>query len=387
MPTENQNNVNTSGGSVSDFGFAYQRLVFIKILIDNCFNLSDSFEYEGADDVSFSSKEDNLYSVSFKKTAIQCKTGNLGYDTFLKMFENWALIGDQDKYILFTENALEFEYNQTTIKESIKENVTQYMLSSKKKSKKSLLWRLANKYGFKNGGFSNNDIDLKIDSIFNNFCNPIVMDYKMIFEKTKESFIKDRIHDCKGNKTICERRFDYLISKINTIINNNESKRIKTTICFSDFNRILQNSILEINENKPYLREYVSFKKTNYDRICENEGIMNSLEGKLLKKIFDDEKSVVTHLVYEYYYKDLRDNYINNDENDKIDYAEMTAFENYLDTKRSDDLREYFDSVVNKDIQSPIIVNSQYRKGCYIFLSSESCSDDVFIDWGCHNGK
>jgi hypothetical protein len=386
MSREN-NNFNTDSGSASDFGFAYQRLAFVKTLVEKCFNLSDSFEYEVVDDISSLSKIDELCSITYKKTVTQCKTGYLSYDSFLKMFENWALIDNQDEYILLTEKNLIFEYDVVTIKKDITDNITNYMTSGKKKSKKSLLWRLANKYGFKDGFFPNSNLDSKIDYIFSSFKTPIVLDYETMFAFSRELFVKHRVHDCKDNKTICERRFDYLISKINTIINNNESKRVKTVINYTEFYKIIDNSIIEINENKPYLLNYVDFKKSNYKRIFEDKSIMNSLEGTVLNKVFENERLVVTYLILEYYYRDLRENYICNNENDKVDYAETTAFENFLETKKKDDLREYFDDVVNKSIESPIIVNSQYQKGCYVFLSSESCDRDVFIDWSDANEK
>ena len=386
MPGENKNAFNTNGGISSDFGFVYQRLVFIKTLIDNCFNLSDSFEYEGIDDVSFSSQEEKIYSILFKRIVVQCKTGSLNYDIFLKMFENWLLIDNQDEYVLFSENDIDFEYDLIKVKEDIKNNVARYMELTKRKSKKSILWQLANKYGFKGGVFSNNTIDLKIDFVFNNFKNPIVMNYETIIEKSKESFIENRVYDCKDNKTICDRRFEYMLSRINTLINNNESKRIKTIINYSDFNKIIQNAISEINENKPYLKDYVDFKEKNYIRIREDNTIMNSFEGRFLKKVFGDDRLVITYLVFEYYYRDLRNNYIENNENDRVDYAETTAYENYLETEKNDNLRDYFNRVVNKEIKSPIIVNSQYQKGCYIFLSSESYDGECFIDWGVING-
>ena len=387
MSQYSDNKTNTDYGLTSNFGFVYQRRVFIKILIDNCFNLSDSFAYEGVDDISYFAKEDKLYSISFKKTAIQCKTGNLDYNSFLKMFENWLLVDKHDKYILFSEKDITFSFDNKTIKKDIRDNVLAYMESDKKKSQKSILYRLSKKYGFKNGAFVNNSIDSMIDYIYNRFDEPVVADYDTIVSESKNSLINNRIYDCKDNKTICDRRFDYFSDRINDLIDNNESKRVKTIINYSVFNFLLQKTILEINEDKPYLIDYVKFKERNYKRILDDESIINSREGKFLKTVFDSDKLVLTYLIYEYYYIDMRSNYIENNEKDKVNNSETTAYENYLLTKPENDLRIYFDSVTSKEIQSHIIVNSQYRRGCYIFLSSDFCDAEVFIDWNGKNEK
>lgn len=379
----------TSSGITSEFGYVYQRKVFLNILIKQCFNVDDAFTYEGIDDVSYTiGRPDLLNSIRFKKTAIQCKTGDLPYCDFLKAFENWVLIDElQEEYLLYSEKELSFNYSLETIIEDIHRNLFDYFNNHKKKSRKAILNRILKRFHFKDGKPIDNSLSEKVTAIFRRF-KPNSIEYEALIADTSEFWIKNRIRDCPENLSICERRLDLFASRINNLIDNNESKRVSTTVSYATFEEMFQKVLLEINEDTPYSIDYVSFKKDKFNKIILDDRIMKSREGIFLSKVFNnDNVRVVGHLINECYYRDLRTHYIRQSENDKIAYAEEAAFENYQGARPDNDLWVYFDSVTRKDIGSSIIVNNQYRVGCYVFLSSDDCPEDVFIDWGGTNGK
>lgn len=73
---------------------------------------------------------------------------------------------------------------------------------------------------------------------------------------------------------------------------------------------------------------------------------------------------------------------------DMIDDIEDSANFNYLNEKgKSLSAFETFNNTINKSINDEILLNNEYRQGCYIYLSSDNADDEHFIDWCGENEK
>ena len=98
-----------SAGITSQYGFLYQRYVFIKTVLDSV-GMDRFFVYEGKDDIDIS-EDDSIISVGVSNGSfIQVKSGTVTTDCWAKVIGNWLLIDDgKSSYKAILENELSFD--------------------------------------------------------------------------------------------------------------------------------------------------------------------------------------------------------------------------------------------------------------------------------------
>ena len=137
-----------NSGIISQYGFEYQKLVFIYYAIQ--INNMDSIIYEGQDDVEI--EENALAKFQTSRSLCQVKSGEITSSIFKKILLNWLLKLDSDKqFICILENEISLpdeDFADAFAKEIIE--------SSKKKD--ALISRVKVKYSTQK-----NFDDLKID--------------------------------------------------------------------------------------------------------------------------------------------------------------------------------------------------------------------------------
>jgi hypothetical protein len=377
-------NKNNNNGISSDFGFVYQRLVFVKEIIENCYNLDDSFTYEGVDDIEM---EFGLYSIRHHNKLIQCKTGDIDSVVFDKAIMNWLLSDEKyDSYWIVSERDFSFPHSVSDVATRIAERAKAYLAEKKgrRKSGKSIMNQIIKKYFDEKKQSFLDVFQTDIQYVLSHY-KKTVLDYD---ELRMESFDYYRINRCpevKDNLTICRKRFETVLNRIKDRIDENESNRESTTITYSVFTTII-NETTSLFSDSNYNCDYSDFKRGKLNSLSNNEKIMGSREAVFLKKVYGGNmRRVLDSLVQEYYYRDLKEYYASKGSLNKAKSAELVAYDHYSDTKPCSDLFAYFTDVISKHIGNEIIVNDSYNKGCYVYLSSDDCDDDVFIDWNEEN--
>lgn len=380
---------NSLSGITAEFGFVYQRMVFLRELIEHCNDQNDYFHYEGVDDVdSCVTSVEGLRTIKNKRRVIQCKTGVVTSTIFDKAIMNWVLLtsklGLYDKYVLYSENELSFPHDKETVIERIRKNVVEYLNSGKRKTEKAILYRISHFYNRENETFSDTFLEI-IDHVFLCFDEQ-VFSYMSLKTDSFSIFCVKKCPDVSDNLTICKKRFESVSSTIRDLIDDNEQQRKTTSISFSEYSRMNNIAVANYNE-KNYSLDISEFRKANQKRLMNNERIMQSREALFLNSVYSSEKHVLEAIIKEYYYRDLRDYYDSQGMISRIQSAELEAYERYIDTEKNDDLYKYFTSVVGRNFRSEIITNDSYNKGCFVFLSSDDCEESVFIDWGGKNAR
>ena len=146
-------------GLISQYGFEFQKKVFIHYLIHKM-DVGAKLSYELLDDIDFNQEE--LSITKFDKHLIQCKTGEFKYDVFKHVICNWVLSDKVDKYLLYLDKPMSFTYNLKSLCDDIQADVIKYM---KKEKKRCDCFKYRINLQFK--GFSNqNEIQNFKDSVY-----------------------------------------------------------------------------------------------------------------------------------------------------------------------------------------------------------------------------
>ena len=368
-----------SAGITSQYGFLYQRYIFIKTVLDNV-GMDKYFTYEGIDDVDISEIE-GINSVSISTdTFIQVKSGTVSRDCWAKVLGNWLLIDhDNPAYIVFCENKLAFTIND----EDVISGVCKYFAEGKTKKSTSIANRVYKKF-VQDGVDEETTFKKLITSILPKItCE--VLPFDTLLEDIEESFksvycsditIYEAAKNCR-----CNRFIEYVHSEIDSAF----GKKKSYTLRYQDFIRIIGKVNAEISDQKYIINisEMKKRKKTMAEALLNND---EHREIRQLRLVDSDSGFIVNELVKELLYKDFRDVYsISKDS--LISNIEETAFSNYEDTvyKLSEhaDARQLFWETVDKDIPLSIVGNSPiYRHGCYVYLTSDETDEERQITWG-----
>lgn len=367
-------------GIISQYGFEFQKKVFIHYLVHKM-DVGIKISFELLDDIDYSNEE--LGGTRFNKTLIQCKTGALQYNVFKHVICNWILSENSEKYLLYLDNKLSFSYDVPTLCTDIKNDIFAYMNNPTKKPRRDC-FKFKINYQFNEFG-SQNDIDNFNSSIKDIIDKLEVLDngIEELEMKTKDRFIA-RFGTNATVDFVKNSRYERFISAINYELTEAILSKKPYTIDYSKYSTICFDIISKITDEH-YSIEYFEFKKGK-------EKIYNSLlstrEAIFLKKINLDDRVIARYLTNELYYKDLRDHYIGIEMDDMIDDIEESANFNYLIEKgKSLSAFETFNNTINKSINDEILLNNEYRQGCYIYLSSDNADDEHFIDWCGENEK
>ena len=369
-------------GITSQYGFLYQRYVFIKILLDNI-GEGKFFTYEGKDDIEISEKE-SIVSISIScNTFCQVKSGTVTRDCWAKIIGNWLLIDNEKSvYKVILENKLTFDYHS---KEIVSE-VSKYFFEGKNKNSNSIANKVYKKFiiDYKN---TEKDFQEKILMIVSKITYEVFS-----LETLKENIVeKFKSVYCSDIKTFelakncrCNRFFDYIHNEINEAIEKKKSYNLK----YQKFISIINKVVGDISDTK-YRVEISEIKKKKRPVA---ESLMNKNECREIKQlrlVNSDSGFIIGELVKELLYKDLREVYFENN-NTLISNIEETAHSNFEDVvhklSNCSKPKQVFDETVEKDIPLSIVDNSSiYRYGCYTYLTSDEVDKDKQITWGQEN--
>ena len=101
-----------NAGITSQYGFLYQRLIFVYKVLKNI-SPSCLFVFEGKDDIDVLPAEQISSITQDQSTYVQVKSGTVDQNCFNKIICNWLLMNDKPDptYVLILENELSFEYD------------------------------------------------------------------------------------------------------------------------------------------------------------------------------------------------------------------------------------------------------------------------------------
>ena len=369
------------GGINSQFGFEYQKTVFLNVMLKNMAS-GVKFGYEYLDDLSFST-DDNLTGTRINNSIlIQCKTGEVKFETLIHVFSNWLAINLQSEYYLYSEKVITCKKDFPAILRKLCNMVKEYEITSKS-NKNSILYKVKSKYNLLTSFSDLLNLARDLKKIYSSH-RIVENDYDSLENECREVFIEK---ECKGllYDSPKNKRYESFSDKIFLKIRESILKRESFDFDFTDYSRLKEDVCQRINDNK-YELDFFTFKKGK-------EGLLDELkqtrEGVFLSKIYFNDELIAKLLISKLYYQDMRNFYIDAKKDNDVFTAEDSAHTNYLEEFEDDNnFKNVFKKTIDKKIESKIIVNQTYNKGCYIYLSSDDAlSNDYYIDWCGENAK
>lgn len=263
------------GGITSQFGFEYQKTVFINTIVEKM-QMDRKFSYEYLDDISFEDSE-LLGTMINENYLIQCKTGTVNDETLVHVYANWLKYPIQEKYFLYSENEIKSKNDYRTIRNKMFEKITNYKIT-KKSNKNSIIFILKKKYNLFD---SWNDIKCFLRDLKCIFDKTEIKESNntIIENETQKKFIDNYCHDLVLNAPK-NKRYERFVEIIIDRIRKSLLNREKFTIDFKEYNAILFDIAKSINDEK-YEITFFTFKK-NKEKLLND--LLSSREGKFLKK-------------------------------------------------------------------------------------------------------
>jgi len=369
-------------GITSQYGFLYQRYIFIKTVLDNI-GMDRFFVYEGKDDIDML-ETDRIMSVCVSNdTFVQVKSGTVSKDCWAKVLGNWLLIDDGNaSYKVVLENELPFE---AAADETVNE-VCAYFYKGETQKSTSVANQVYRKFiGGKAG--SKEEIRALVAGLMAR-VSCVVLPLDTVKSEINDTFKRVYCQDIKifemAKTCRAERFIDYIHGKIDFALEKKKSFVFR----YQDFINIINRLTTEISDHKYTIdtTETRKRKQAEAEKLMANDSIR---EVRQLKLVNNRSGFVVRELVKELLYKDFRSVYSEPD-NTVISNMEDIAHTNFEDVLYSlpedADALQVFNETVRREIPSPIINDSPiYRNGCYVYLTGAEVDSEKQITWGQEN--
>lgn len=367
-----------NSGIISQYGFEYQKLVFIYYAIQ--INNMDSIIYEGQDDVEI--EENALAKFQTSRSLCQVKSGEITSSIFKKILLNWLLKLDSDKqFICILENEISLpdeDFADAFAKEIIE--------SSKKKD--ALISRVKVKYSTQKN-FDDLKIDIKKLLLEAKFL-PLGVDTLLAesIKKFGELYCADT-----DSKVIFRERYLTLCDNIHKRITQSILKKEKYALSYRDLFKEISTVSEAINDSK-YDISFMEFKKRSNSIMTRILGSQSDAVRQLKLVFPKNEEAVIQGLTEQMFYEDLRQHFVSINKQQEINNLEHFAKYNYditlQDFEGYGDVRtpyKTYRNTIEKPLSAPLPSDSSsnflyYRHGCYIHLTDTGIDEDLKIKWG-----
>lgn len=309
-----------NSGITSQYGFLFQRKVFILYILENV-SAKQRFCFEGKDDIEISNDEKIFSLYDTPSNCVQVKSGVVDNACFNKIIGNW-LLQDSDTYTLFIENELGFIWSITELINS----VIDFVKKGKGQKKTAIAKRVYDQYA--------NDIEKneakQLKENVSKILNMINIDKSSNVEMDKrieDIFFEHHCQDIIEYELAKKKRLEKFIQYINLEIDDSIKEKRTYSLIFSELMKILTAVCDEISDHK-YVAN-VGYLKNSFKGIANK--IVDERKQREVKQLFlvnDTATFVVEGIVNELFYKDFREIYVDKKQIE-VENLEEFAKENY----------------------------------------------------------
>ena len=368
-------------GITSQYGFLFQRKVFVLYVLENM-NVKQRFCFEGKDDVEVSQDEKICELDSASSNCVQVKSGVVDKTCFVKVIGNWLLLesAERDTYTLFIENKLGFEF----IEDEVVDEIIEFAIKGKGRKRTSIANKVYEQY---KDDIDNNDaaklrcdIGVILDKIQMDKCSINELDYRL-----EKIFFDNHCPDIGEYEMAKKKRLEKFIYYINKQIDEAIKEKKAYSLIFSELMRLLILTCDEINDHS--YKVDVTLLKTSLEEKAKK--IVRERKSREVRQLFlvnEQDTFVVKGIVNELFYIDFREIF---SEQRDIDISNLEEFakENYeiarYEIGENPEPKELFERTTNKNLESDIIPKGpMYRHGCYIYLTGDDVDKKKQIKWG-----
>ncbi len=366
-------------GIYSLAGFAYQILVF-GLLIPKM-QEGDVISFETIDDVETKltqeklDEKDNVVEVisTSEHCAIQVKKTDITKGKAEKIIKNWMLteIGDPtiDKYLLYTDrDNVELDIFDKVSAEDIVEQVVN---AAERAS--SINMRL------KNSKYSEADLIKICRSVIRKANVKKFVDFEDEIKKVYQRFFLSTA----VSQYVYIGRIKEFLCEIATEILGNVITGNSYYLEFDHVVKLQHQVIISITDEhiEPSYSEFTKLNKINLADLA----IANSREYKQLCECKLKESTILRNLIWGEYYANCKYGYYEVGKKTVVDDIEITAYENFCDTKdrlqseNQDTPRNRLDGT--KNMPNEYARNDQIRYGVCIGLTKDNVDSNLQISW------
>lgn len=368
-----------NSGIISQYGFEYQKLVFVYYAIQ--INNKDSIIYEGQDDVEIE-EEKTLAKFQTSHSLCQVKSGEITSSIFKKILLNWLLKMEQaEQFICISENIFSLP------DKGFVDNFTKEIIESNKR-KDALISRVKVKYSTQK---NSDDLRSDIKKLLSK-AEFLPRDVDTLLEESIKKFAELYCADT-DSEVVFRERYLTLCDNIHKRITQSILKKEKYSLSYRElFGEI--STVREAITDSKYDIPFMEFKKKS-DAIMTRILDSQADAVRQLKLVFPkNEHAVIQELTKKMFYEDLRQHFVAINKGEEINALEYLAKENYditlQDFEGYGDVRTPFKTYRNtldKPLSSPLPPESSsnflfYRHGCYIHLTDTDIDEDLKIKWG-----
>lgn len=371
--------MDNNSGIHSLAGFSYQ----IKIFIYYASNLknNEQIEFEGLEDVSIrnsyhridenSDKFSTYYISADTYRVIQVKRTAIDEKTSKKIIYNWLLLANKniniEKYILVSDT--EYHNSGKIFDRNIFDFYNEIMAS--KKIKSALITKVKNAY---NGDYDN----------FKNKLENIQRKYEFINKSNIDSLLESKyqIHFRKAaNSMVFYERLKNYLQEITVDIMSSVDKGNKYVLTYSGLLRKIEDICKRFTENE-FNPIFADFRRLQTVDLKDTK-VASSREYKQLSYC-GDESFIKKHLLYNLFYKELREKYKIRNDKSRIESIEYRTFDNF-ETVKGKLIRQNCDSPINRleetnEKTNSYCVNEEIKFGSAIFLTRK-IEQEKQISW------
>ena len=369
-------------GITSQYGFLYQRIVFMHNILNNIAR-ECIFVFEGKDDIEIAVNDQSSSIDIGQNIYIQVKSGFVDLNCFCKIVCNWLLATNSSniQYRLILENELDFNL---TIEQQI-DYIYEYIIKGKGRSKNSIAYKTYTK-------FESYDVDVIKTAIRDMLISyqKTIISISTLENEMYDIFKKDYCSDISLYEIAIEKRLTRFIQLINDYIDAAIKNKKSCTLIYSQIISKIQKTCEEISDTK-YSIDTSILKKSLLPKATELVEERKLREVQQLFLVESTSTFVIDNIVNELIYKDFRDVYSTQKDID-ITNIEESAVENFRDayfslTDEDKQIpKKVYLATTNKSISSNYMMESPiYRKGCYIYLTGEEINNEKQITWGDDN--
>jgi len=369
-----------SSGISSQYGFLYQRKIFILHSLENA-GTKQLLTFEGKDDIDVGS-DDKIYAINSGNTYVQVKSGHVNKECFSRIICNWLLL-DDCKTANF-ELALENDLNFTFLSEEVANIIVEYVSSGKTKKRNSIANRTYEKY-FNQRAIQAEAFASEIFSILSH-VRIVVRSMDAVDNQLANIFCDTYCPDIIEYPMAKEKRAERFIQYINDEIDSALKEKKAYVLIYQDFMRLIVKVTEEISDNK-YTIDTYAFKKRS---AVEARELVDNRELREVKQLFlvdASDKFVIRGIVNKLLYKDFRNIYASQ-KTTEISNLEQNAKENFesaLFSLNENDMtpKSLYTKTVEQQIENNLLPEGMmYRNGCYVYLTGASIDEDFQITWG-----
>ncbi len=372
-----------NAGINAQYGFLYQRKAFILYALENA-HAHQVLTFEGKDDIDVDRKDSIYMLYEHGAHYIQVKSGYIDEACFCKVICNWLLLDDTpDKFTLFSENKLDFD-----IGDAIVNKVYEYILNGAGKRNNSIAKKTYKKFGEEIKEQAQTVIE-RISNIISNFRH-IIQGMPELDIKLEAIFASTYCQDVTEYDLVKNKRIERLLSYINQEIDLSIKNKKPYMLSYPKLIQLIMKVCDEISDHR-YIVDTAELKKKMHPETARLVSKRKIREVRQLYLVDPNDAVVVDGIVRELIYKDFRDVFIAQSEVEIIN-LEQSAYENYdtvrlsLAESEASIPKKVYTETLKQPISSSILPDGAvYRKGCYVYLTSDAIDPEIQISWGAED--